>query len=128
MTLRRGLKAYFTGWMNFLASIVYVILWYIIIGLPFGLLGLLMPGRPEGDASGITIVHVLWAVVLLSWIPWISYKLGMLAFESDARPAKPRRKTDPDIELLRGIIATQDRLSAQDGEPEEEDQASAEGG
>lgn len=119
MTLRGGLKAYFTGWMNFLGSIVYVILWYIIIGLPFVLLGLLMPDHPEGEGPGVTIVHVLAAVVLLSWVPWISYKLGMLAFETDVQPAKPRRKTDPEIELLRGIIATQERLAERDGKPED---------
>jgi len=119
MTLRAGLKAYFTGWMNFLGSIVYVMLWYIIIGLPFGLVGLLMPDHPEGEAPVITIVHVLWALALLVWVPWISHKLGMLAFATDVPPTRSGRQTDPEIELLRGIIATQERLAARDGKPED---------
>ena len=116
MTLRGGLKAYFTGWMNFLGSIVYVWLWSMIVSVPIFLLGLLVPDRPEGAAPGITIGHVLVAVLALTWLPWISYKLGMLAFETDT---KPRKGPDPEIQLLRGIIATQERLAARDGEPED---------
>ena len=119
MTLRGGLRAYFAGWRDFLVSTVYVALWPMIVGLPVVLLGLFLPDYMEGHARGSTVVQVAAVVVMLLWIPWVSHKLGALAFETDARPAKPGRQTDPEIELLRGIIATQERLAARDGGPDE---------
>jgi hypothetical protein len=126
VTFREGLKAYFTGWFNFLGSIVYVSLWWIIVGLPIILLRLFLPDFMEGNGEGSALGDALAVVVVLTWVPWISYKLGMLAFETDVRPAKPRRP-DPEIELLRGILATQERLAAARRQPEEENESAQEG-
>lgn len=119
MTLRGFLKAYFTGWKNFLGSIAYVVPWCIIVGLPFKMVGCHGAEHTQGDASGAPTVHVLWAVLLLTWVPWMCYKLGMLTLGSDDRGARAREQEDQEIRLLRRIMASQERSTENGDEPED---------
>ena len=119
MKLRGVVEAYFRGWFNFVGSLFYLIPWFIIVGLPFNLAGCLQSDPAEGGATGIATVHVVWGVLMLTWVPWICYELGMLKL--DFRwSRRPEEQTDPEIDLLRRIIRSQDARAADDDEADDE--------
>ncbi len=101
MNLARAFRVYFVGWKNFIMSCFQVILWQLILWLPLFPLWLLAPGPGSGEGGWAWLARLLPVVVMLLWIPLVSYMLGELLFRIDLAGRKKKRTgIDEELELL----------------------------
>ena len=78
MNLRKLLKTHFRGWLFILKSLLWILVWAIIVFLPAHAFGLVFPDEMEGKADGTLRIQIISLICVLIWAPLAAAKIGPL--------------------------------------------------